>query len=191
MAIGNLRVHQDINQPFRILKYVIITRWIVRLRTEHWLLTVRSVDRCAQSAAIAPDHNAIFPVVLLLRTQCLSLSQPYRIARHAFMFVSMQRGRAAVALHRMPIVVDRLGGRRNVPATESTVGRSGNIMAMVQLPDRGCTSCNLTLNQLRRSRRISSSSNPSLLAAIRFAVSYTRSVSKSGMRYSMSRGPRR
>ena len=76
MGIGNLRVHQDINQPFRILKYVIIIRWIVRLRTEHWLLTVPSVDRCAPSDAIAPDHNAIPPVVLLLWSQCLPLYQP-------------------------------------------------------------------------------------------------------------------
>ena len=109
MGIDNLRVDQNINQPFRILKYIIIIRWIVRLRTEHWLLTVRSVDRCAPSTAIAPDHNAIPPVVLLLRSQCLSLCQPDTIARQAFTFVSMQRGRAA-APHRMPIVVDRLGG---------------------------------------------------------------------------------
>jgi len=93
VGTGKLRVHQDINQPFSILKYIIITRWIVRLRTEDRLLSVRSVDHCAPSAAIAPDHNAIPPVVLLLRSQCLSLYQPYTIARQAFTFVSMQRGR--------------------------------------------------------------------------------------------------
>jgi hypothetical protein len=49
MGIGNLRVHQNINQPFCILKYIIIARWIVRLRTEDRLLTIRSVDRCAQA----------------------------------------------------------------------------------------------------------------------------------------------
>jgi hypothetical protein len=103
MGIGNLRVHQDINQPFRILKYIFIMRWIVRLRTEYWLLTVRSVDRCAPSAAIASDHNAIPSVVLLLRSQWLSFYQPCRIARWAFIFVSMHRSRAAVAPHRMPI----------------------------------------------------------------------------------------
>ena len=85
MGIGNLRVHQDINKPFRILKYIIITRCIVRLWTEDRLLTVRSVDRCAPSAAIAPDHNAIPPVVLLLRSQCPSLYQTYTMARLGFL----------------------------------------------------------------------------------------------------------
>src|ERR1700722_16731670 len=99
MGIDNLRVHQDVNKPFRILKYIIITRCIVRLRTEDRLLTVRSVDRCAPSATIAPDHNAIPPVILLLWSQCPSLYQTYTIGETRLSYSKLHRsGRCAKVL---------------------------------------------------------------------------------------------
>jgi hypothetical protein len=69
---SDLRTQQGIYETLRLIQYVPITGWIVRLRTEDRLRAVGCIDRCAPPAAVPPDRDAVSPVVMPLSSQCLS-----------------------------------------------------------------------------------------------------------------------
>ena len=67
---GDLRTPQSVDKAFCSFQYIVTTSWIIRLRAEDRLLTVRSIYRCPPTHAVSPDYDAIAPVLFILGSHC-------------------------------------------------------------------------------------------------------------------------
>jgi len=67
---GDLRTPQSVDKAFCSFQYIVTTSWIIRLRTEDRLLTVRSIYRCPPTHAVSPDCDAIASVLFILGRHC-------------------------------------------------------------------------------------------------------------------------
>jgi len=52
------------------LQDIVATGWIISLRAEDRLATVRSIYRCPPTAAVSPDQEAIAPILFILGSHC-------------------------------------------------------------------------------------------------------------------------